>query len=50
MHELAIRECVDCGHKTGQSDEKVKEGDKKYHIYDCMECGSIEKVEIVKES
>jgi len=50
MHELAIRECNACGHTTGQSDEKVKEGDKKYHIYDCMECGSIEKVEIVKES
>jgi DNA polymerase I-like protein with 3'-5' exonuclease and polymerase domains len=47
MHSLAMRECSGCGHKTGQSDEKVKEGDQKFHIYDCMECGNIEKVEIV---
>jgi len=47
MHELAIRECAACCHKTGQSHEKVKEGGTKFHLYDCMECGSIEKVEIV---
>lgn len=49
MFDLALRVCGSCEHVTAQSDEKVKEGDRKFHIYDCMECGSIEKVEILEK-
>jgi DNA polymerase-1 len=50
MHGLAIRVCGDCGNETAHSDQKVKEEDKKFHIYDCMECGFVEKVEILPEA
>lgn len=47
MHDLAIRSCGSCDHESAQSDEKVEEEDgTKFHIYDCMECGFVEKVEI----
>lgn len=45
MYDLTFMMCDECGHVTAKSDQKIEEKGVKYHIYDCMECGKIEKVE-----